>query len=191
MNALFWFLVVLNFVICAWDAYASGYIWGRSDDGRGNDWLEKLLSVIVFILSYAGFAYTFILIAIGFGVISEEWLLAANVFIGGPIIVTGVVIWIHGIITTVQERSLGGGLVSVWNTFAIIHNVQVWFESLSMLKEMGGLGGLLKSTDDDDSAVVVVALLAVILSTLFCFSLFRAGAQKSREFIDNRSGLSS
>jgi hypothetical protein len=176
---LLWLLIVLNFLICCWDAWVAGIIWEKAQST-----LEQVLAACAFVMGYVGFFYTMILVGIVTNYLPREWLLAANVYLGAPIILTGIFITIHGWIQTIRTRSITSGLVSVWNTFAIIHDIRVWLYSVRALKDIGGLKGLWNIADDTDSKKAKIALfglLALVLTTLIIFGLFRAGQNYARE----------
>jgi hypothetical protein len=173
---MLWLLIILNFLICAWDGYASGILLEKAQDK-----FDKALAYIVFIMGYVGFVYTFILVGVATDFISEVWLLPTNVFLGAPIIVTGIVITIDGWRTTFRTGSIFGGAISIWNTFAIIHDIRVWFRSLSVLREVGGVKGIVEIAVDDDSdakvKVILLGIVGVVLATLVVYGLHKAGRE--------------
>lgn len=173
---MLWLLIILNFLICTWDAYASGAIWGQA-----RNTLDKALAVVIFVLAYTGFLYTIVLVGIVIGYLPEVWLLGANVFLGGPIILTGIVITIHGWIQAIRTRSLLGGAVSIWNTFATFHNIGVWIKSFRALKDIGGIKGLINAADEGKgkTKVALFLLVAVIITTLFIYGMFKVGVRST------------
>ena len=173
-----WLLIVLNLLICCWDGWVSGIIWGSA---RNN--LEKLLAVSAFVIGYVGFAYTIVLIAVATGYLGTEWLVATNVYMGLPLLLTGIIITAHSVMQAIRTRSISSILVSIWNCFATFHNIRVWFASVKYLKELGGLKKLLKS--DSKKSIYMVLLVGFIMSTLVIYGLFRHGEEYSRnkEFI--------
>lgn len=180
MQSLLWLLVVVNFLICAWDAYASGVIWEKA-----TTLLEKLLAGSAFVMGYIGFFYTMILVGILVDLIPSVYLLPMNVFLGIPLIGTGIVITVHSVLQAWRSRSLGDILVAIWNTFAIIHDIRVWFRSVALLREIGGVKGMIEITSDlDDNkkvAIVLYTVVALVLTTLFMYGLHRAGREYALE----------
>lgn len=172
---LIWLFIVLNFLICAWDSYAAGMLWGMKDKNR--IW-TKVIAGCALTIGFVGMLYTFILIGVAFGFLPETYILAANVFLGLPLISAGIVITVQGWIDTIRNRSFLGGLISIWNTFAMIWNIKVWVDSFKMIKDIG-LGNVLKSDSDSKAKVVLFLIVAVAIAGLISFGLFRVGKQKS------------
>jgi len=177
MDALIWLLIIWNFIVTCWDAYAAGMLWGMSKSK-----FERFFSASVFALAFVGFFYTFILVGVAIGVLSEVFMLGTNVVLGAPIILFGIVITVNGWIQAIRERSIVGFLVSIYNTIAIVWDLRVWFASLKIMTELGGLKSLASAAgESDDNKVKVILFLAVglIVTTLIVVGLFNAGKRKA------------
>ena len=176
---LIWLLIVLNLLICAWDSYAAGLLWGIDVKKKG---LTRLIAGSALTIGFIGMLYTFVLIGIVFGLVPETYLLAANVILGLPLIAAGIVITIQGWIDTIRNRSFLGGLISVWNTFALIWNIKVWIDSFRAIKELG-IVNVLKSDNDSKAKVILFLIVAVITAGLISFGLFKVGKKTSENLI--------
>ncbi len=172
MNFL-WVLVFLNFLISAWDSYAAGMLWGMS-----KNWANRVISISAMILGFAGMLYSFVIVGIIFNLIPETYLIATNVLLGFPIIVAGIVITINGWIQSLRRRSILGFLINIWNTFAIIWDIRIWFNSLGELKEMGGMTSLLKGDNDSKGKAILFLIVAIILTCMISIGLFITGKKK-------------
>ena len=176
---LIWLLIILNLLICAWDSYASGMLWGINDKKR--IWM-RVIAGCALTIGFVGMLYTFILIGIVFGLVPETYLLAANVILGLPLISAGIVITVQGWIDTIRNKNFLGGLISIWNTFALIWNIKVWIDSFKAIKEIG-IVNLLKTDNDSKAKVVLFLIVAVIMAGLISFGLFMVGKKKSENLI--------
>ena len=121
------------------------------------------------------------------GLLGGEFLIGTNVILGLPIIAAGIVITIHGWHQAIKNRSFLGGAISVWNTFAIIHDIRVWIKSFEVFKDIG-IGGMFKSNEDSKGKVALFVILAVVITALISVGLFNAGRRKEME-LSNISNL--
>ena len=138
-------------------------------------------------MGFVGFVYTFILVGVATEYISAVFLLPTNVILGLPIILTGIVITIDGWKTTMRTKNGWSFAISIWNTFAIIHDINVWFRSVQMLGEIGGFKGLMKIAVDDDSDVKIKVILlvttGVIGAVMIVYGLHKVGRESVHGYV--------
>lgn len=176
---LIWLLIILNLLICAWDSYAAGMLWGMNDKKRA--W-TRVIAGCALTIGFVGMLYTFILLGVVFGFLPETYVLAANVILGLPLISAGIVITIQGWIDTIRNRSFLGGLISVWNTFALVWDIKVWIDSFKAIKDMG-IANVLRTDNDSKAKVVLFLVVAVVIAGLISFGLFKVGKKKSETLV--------
>lgn len=176
---LIWLLIVLNFFICAWDSYAAGILWST------NKTINKLISICAITIGSIGMLYTFIIVGVATNYLNSEWLIASNVILGAPLILAGIVVTINGWYETIKNRSVLSGIISIWNTFAIIWDIKVWIESFKILKDTG-FGNLFSSNSGNskDKAILFI-LISAIITAFISVGLFRVGKNKNKNNILN------
>lgn len=172
---LIWLLIIINLLICAWDSYAAGFLWSASKNR-----FDKLISGCAMVIGTVGMLYTMILIGVAIGILGEPFLIGTNVILGFPIIMAGIVITIHGCRQAIKERNFLGGAISVWNTFAIIHDIRVWVKSFEVFKDIG-ISGMFKGNGDSKGKAALFLVIAILLTALISIGLFNAGRKKEKE----------
>ncbi|MEM5834863.1 MAG: hypothetical protein QXQ69_03390, partial [Candidatus Aenigmatarchaeota archaeon] len=178
MDLLLWLIIAWNFFVSCWNAYASGLLWGISK-GKG----EKAIALVVLALALVGFYYTFILVGIALNILSTQFLLPINVIVGLPIILLGVVITINGWIEAIRTRSLRGILVSIYNTLALLWDINVWIRSFESIKDMGIIESLIESVEDskDSSKAIIFLVIGLIITALVVVGFFYAGKKTAKK----------
>jgi hypothetical protein len=167
-------MCAVNFGISVWNANAVGKVWTESKYIGGS---VRVLAVCGYIMAIAGFTmvYSIIIIAIigatkGFGYLSAEQATVLLQFISDlsyiliafAIIPTGIIITIGSAVSFWKRKSLKGGLVAGWNTFATISNVV--HATRAMPSAFGRIISSVKS--NRDSGVLVLAIVIVALCVL-------------------------
>ncbi|MDR2163223.1 MAG: hypothetical protein LBO70_04685 [Clostridiales Family XIII bacterium] len=171
------FLVLIcafNFGISVFNAYSVGKIWTEVKYIGG---AARVVAVSGYIMAVAGFTmvYSVIIIAIigathGFGYLSaadSETLLSfigdlSYILIATAIIPTGIIITINSMIRFWKRKTLGGGMIAGWNTFASIHNVVT--ATRAMPSAFGRIMETVKS--NRNNGIVVLAIVIVALCVL-------------------------
>jgi len=171
-----WFIVVLNILICLWDSYAGGILWGSSKDNI----FYKMTAMCALIIGFVGLLYSFVLIGVLTNYLPETYLILSNVFLGIPLIGAGIVITIQGWIDSIRHRSIFGILISLWNTFAMFWNIKVWIDSVKMLSEIG-IGKALEGDGDSKIKIIIFLIIALIVAVAISFGLFFVGEKKGKE----------
>jgi hypothetical protein len=137
----------------------------------------RALAVCGYIMAVAGFTmvYSIIIMAIisatkGFGYLGEAQAALLMQFIGDlsyilialAIIPTGIIITINSMISFWKRKSLRGGLMAGWNTFATVSNVVNATRSMP-----SAFGRIISSVRNNrDSGVIVLAIVVVALCVL-------------------------
>jgi len=175
---MIWLLIVLNFLICAWNSFASGFIWESAKSKT-----EKFIAGAALTIGFVGMLYTFVLIGVATNILGQEFLLGSNVILGLPLILAGIVITVHGWVQTIRHRSFWHGLISVWNTFAVIWDIRVWIQSIQAVGQLGGFKGMfseLKKDRDYKIKAIIFGIVAVAGTALISIGLFNMGRKKAK-----------
>lgn len=158
-------LLALNGFIASWNAYVVGRAW-RFAGGFMTFvlWCALIQSVV----GYSSIALVGILVGLHqYGKLDAEFMKYAMdlwyLLMVFPVIGSGLVIWLHGVIHTIRHPSVGGVLTSGWNTFANVHNIM---GAVRHVPEAGeGVGKLLGSIGKSkDGAKALIVLIAVGVS---------------------------
>ncbi len=153
MGILAFLLLIVNFGISWWNAYATGKVWAESKAAggwpRAMAWAGAVMSACGFTFVYA---VVLALIAGATGYLPPQYvqglLELTYVIIVLPILGSGMIIWVESLMTAWRERTFGNIAGAGWNTFAQIHNT---YEAATMLPGIfKHLGELFAKGDDDD-----------------------------------------
>jgi len=181
MSILFFPLLILNFAISWWNAWAVGRVWSESKQIGGQ---MRVITVSGYIMAIAGFTmvYGCILIMLTIGLYPVTPFLYENialeplvtftsdllyVMIVFVVIPTGIIIWLNSVITFWKNRTLVNAGVAGWNTFANIHNViQASREVPNALGRIAKalFGG--KGKKDGNTVLILVAVFIVVCALL-------------------------
>lgn len=163
-------LLVLNFAISFWNAYASGAYLTESKLIGG--W-SRVMVWSGLIMSACGFTWVYLclltMIAVAGKWLSPEWGLImfklGYLIIVLPMLGSGLAIWIDSLVKAYRQRSFGSVAVAGWNTFAQAHNT--WEAAKhapgflsDVLKAFSGKGG----KKDKNAAGALLVILLVILA---------------------------
>ncbi len=160
MLVLIW---LLNFVISWFNAFGCGKAWNQAKAVGG--W-QRLVLWSVAIMSACGFTWCYLVI-LAYGAIAFEKLTpeqASGMFALGylmiiiPIIGSGLVITVDSWAYYWKRRSLGGGVVAGWNTFAQISNT---YRAVSAVPEAWKLVG--KAFEGKGNAKSKAPLLLIVM----------------------------
>ncbi len=194
------FLLLLNLVISAVNAYSSGRIWAQAQAKGG---FAKILVWSALIMSVCGFMYVYT-VPIGWlaaslpaTLISDEaepgaYILSLESFqalldltytlIILPVLGSGAIITVHSWKNLSLRRKNGTAdagdyLEAGWNTYALVHNSSSAYRVFSD----GGmsLGGLFDDETDGSVVIVLLLLISLAFSILSTVMLFRMGKQSA------------
>lgn len=170
MNYLFLLLLlVLNFAISYWNAYAAGRYWTEAKLIGG--WNRFIIWCAV-IMSACGFTWVYLtlltMLAVGMKWLTPEQGMVmfqlGYLIIIFPVLGSGIGIWADSIITAYRTRRFGDIAVAGWNTFAQAHNT--WEAARHA---PGAIDSVLeafspKGKSSKDSAAGILIILLVILA---------------------------
>jgi hypothetical protein len=189
-------MCALNFGISVWNANSVGKVWTESKYIGGG---IRVLAVCGYIMAVAGFTmvYTIIILAIigatqGFGYLDAEQAAVLLQIIGDlsyiliacAIIPTGIIITINSVVSFWRRKTLRGGLLAGWNTFATVSNV------VSAARTMPSAFGRLLNTarNNRNGGIVLLAIIVVALCVLggyFTTSAIVKRADKKYDLFNN------
>jgi hypothetical protein len=162
-------LLLLNFGISAWNAYAAGAYLTESRIIGG--WI-RVVTWCALVMSACGFTWVYLTVltigAVAFGKLDPYWADIAfklgYLALIGPVLGSGLGIWAHSLAEAYRRRSFGSAAVAAWNTYAQVSNA--WDAARhapgfldDVLKAFGGRGR--KSKDDGALMVVLLFVLAL------------------------------
>lgn len=168
-------VLVLNFVISFWNAYAVGTAWVESKHYGG--W-PRFMVWMGAIMSALGFTWCFlivlVLIAGLFGVspqVLEVTLQLGYLVIVPGVLFAGIMIMVDSWARAYRTRTLADTSIAGYNTFVVMYNSYHAIDSFG--DAFGNVLEFFKFDSDDDSslvflviALVVIALLAGVFATV-------------------------
>ncbi len=160
-------ILVFDFAISVWNAYASGYNIGLIRKGRTSTFFKAaaysglglafvgITYVLVIILSFVAYVLGYI------GIGAVEYALAFNFIVFGLMIIGfGFMITVQSIIIAAKRRSIGSILIALWNTFAEVWDIASYIEGF---KESVNI--ISKERRGNALVIVVVSLLIAYFIT--------------------------
>jgi len=176
--------LIVEFVISIWNGYASGVNWGSADSS-----VTKALSAITLVFAFAG--TTYVIITVGAVILNylnfiDETLavlmLSYNYLVlGGVITLLGIVIALESIIVAYRTRSVGSGLIAVFNTAASAFNVFSYASQFSVVTNLISSESKDESKDDQGRLILTVLGLALV-GLLITIAAFEAGVRRGRDY---------
>jgi hypothetical protein len=176
------FVWILNFGISAYNAVMVGMAW--RDKKYIDGWMNLVLWSVV-VMSAAGFTWCYTiflaLIAGALGYLTTDQVSGAlsvgYIIVIFPILMSGLVIWIHSLIEACRKRDALSIGVAGWNTFA---NVWNWYHAFREVpKVLSGLGDLFKgggnSKDKGVMIMVILVIVSVLMGIITTYSLIKYG----------------
>ena len=167
------FLVILNLFISFFNARSVGRIWAESKALGG---FIRLVVWAGAIQSAVGFTYCYSIVlgALFYiiGILPKEafTFMMSFVYIAiiVPLIGSAIIITIESWIVFFREKSLVNGGITVWNTFATIHDTYRAINSFGTICKtvFSGFGEIFKSNGDDDEIKVKIILLAILVAII-------------------------
>ncbi len=188
-EALTIIIIVFDFFISIWDAYAGGYSLGMIKKTGDKSKFKKASAVSAVGLGFVGAVYV-IATVLGFvaawlGYISFatlEFILSFNmVFLGILIIGFGLIITIQSIIIAAQRKSIWSILLAVYNSFAL--GFDIWMY-VSTFKESTGI--ITRSTRRSQGNGLVIIIIAVLLAFLIVHAAYKHGYKKGIAALANQ-----
>ena len=163
-------LLIVNFGISWWNAYAVGRSWADSKAIGG--W-PRFLVWCAGIMSACGFTWCYTIVtaiaAGALGFLDAEHVRAVielgYVLIIIPVLGTGMAVWIDSLTTAWRRRDFASIGVASWNTYAQIHNTYSAVQALpGIFKHLGKVFGGSKSDSKGGGAMAMLVMLIVIFA---------------------------
>lgn len=178
-------ILLFDFVVSLWNAYASGVVWGllRRQPGRT---FEKVCAVAGVGLAFSGMAYattivlSWVALQVGFLAIWDFLYLVSFDFLvfGAMIIGFGLVVTAQSVAIAYRQRNFGSIAVAVWNTFAEVWDIAIYVQGFQTA------AGVLKGDRRDRANVVAILAVAIAVALIITYFAFRQGLNKAAGAID-------
>ena len=169
------FLLVLNFCISWWNAYAVGVSWVETKQIGG--W-PRFMNWMGAIMSASGFSWCYlVMLTCGFYYAQPYFIgdhkpylnvkaVVAAFNIGYLVLIPGILfaglmIWLDSLIQAWQRRDLSSFGVAAWNTYAQVHNTYSAYSGIG--GAFDSVGDFLKGGDDDDDGKSVAVILVLVI----------------------------
>ena len=173
-------ILLFDFVVSLWNAYASGVTWGLLRHQTGHA-ASKACAAAGLGLAFAGMAYAttivlaWVALQVGFLAIWDFVYLVSFDFLifGAMIIGFGLVITSQSIAIAYRQRNFGAIAIATWNTFA-----EVW-DIATYVQGFGTAAAVVKGERRDRANVVAILGVAVAISIIITYFAFRQGLLKS------------
>ncbi|MEM0150021.1 MAG: hypothetical protein QXW10_03945 [Candidatus Micrarchaeaceae archaeon] len=173
-------ILVLDFGISVWNAYASGYNIGMVRKlGKGG--FSKAAAYSGLALALAGMTYVLIVVLsfiayalqyVGIGVV--DYALAFDFLVFGLMIIGfGLMITIQSIIVAAHKKSFGSIAIALWNTFAEVWDIASYVEGFRASVQM------LKSNKQSRANALVIVLVALLVAYLITHAAYKHGLSKA------------
>lgn len=172
-------ILVLDFVISLWNAYASGVTLSLIRHQKGHTF-EKAAGVAGLGLAFSGMAYVLLIVlsALGsvLGLLTLDDLLYVLSFdflvFGACIIGFGLVVTAQSVAIAWRQRNFGAIGVAAWNVFSEIWDVAIYAEGFRTA------AGVVQGDREDKSTLYALIAVAVGLAFLLTYVAYRQGVRK-------------
>jgi hypothetical protein len=161
-------LLVLNFGISFWNAYASGAYLTESKIIGG--W-TRFITWCGLVMSACGFTWVYLtllaMIAVSTGHLTPEdgelMFKLGYLIIILPVLGSGFGIWAHSLAVAYRQRSLGSTTIAAWNTYAQFKNTwDAASHAGNFLSDVIEGLGKRKSRSSKDGAGILIILLVIL-----------------------------
>ncbi|MGC8687640.1 MAG: hypothetical protein ACP5RM_02995 [Candidatus Micrarchaeia archaeon] len=173
-------ILIFDFVISVWDAYASGYNIGilrKADKGS----FSLVASYAGLGLGFVGITYVMIIVisllayAVGYvgpGVV--EYAMAFNFLVFGLLIIGfGTVITIQSIMVAAKRRNFMSIFLAIYNTIALVWDIAIYAEGFRSAV------GILKGDRNDRGNAMIIVLAAVLVAFFITHAAYKRGLKKA------------
>jgi len=173
-------ILVFDFVVSIWNAYASGYNIGMlKKSGKGGFTKAAAYSglglafvgityVLVVVLGFIAYAFQYVSIGV------VEYVLALDFLVFGLMIIGfGFMVTIQSIIVAANRKSFGSIAVAIWNTFAEVFDIASYAESFR------GTLQIIKSNREDRGNAYVIIIIALLIGYLITHAAYKHGINKA------------
>ena len=182
-------IIVFDFVVSLWNAYASGSTWGLLRNQPGKTFW-KVCAMAGLGLAFAGMAYSTIIILswvalqVGFLAIWDFLYLVSFDFLvfGAMLIGFGLVITAQSIAIAYRQRNFGSIAISAWNVFAEVWDIATYVQGFSTA------ASVVKGNRQDRANIVAILAVAIAVALIITYFAFRQGLQKAAGAIAQSPG---
>ena len=182
-------IIVVDFVLSLWNAYASGVTWGllRNQPGKG---FSKVCAVAGLGLAFAGMAYattiilSWVALEVGFLAIWDFlYLVSFDLLVFGAMIIGfGLVITAQSITIAYRRRSFGTIAIATWNTFAEVWDIATYAQGFQTA------ASVVKGDRRDRANVTAILAVAVAVALIITYFAFRQGIRRAEGAIAQSPG---
>jgi len=177
-------VILLDFAISLWNAYASGLTWTLLRNQRGHGF-EKACAVAGLGLAFAGMAYatlivlSWVALIVGFVGIGDFLFLVSFDFLvfGAMIIGFGLVITAQSIAIAYRRRNFGSIAVATWNVFTEILDVAIYAEGFR------DASAVVKGDRANRANLYSIIAVAVGVAFILTYVAYRQGVRKGEAAI--------
>jgi len=173
-------ILVYDFAISIWNAYASGYDIGMlKKSGKGGFMKAAAYSglglafvgmtyVLIVVLSFIAYALQYVSIGV------VEYVLALDFLVFGLMIIGfGFMITIESIIVAANRKSFGSIAVAIWNSFV------EGFDIGSYVKNFKGTLQIIKSDREGGGDAYIIIIIALLIAYLITHAAYKHGINKA------------
>jgi len=173
-------ILVFDFVISIWNAYASGYNIGMLKKSRKGGFTKAaaysglglafvgITYVLIVVLSFIAYAFQYVSIGV------VEYVLALDFLVFGLMIIGfGFMVTIQSIIVASNRKSFGSIAIAIWNTFAEVFDIASYAESFR------GTLQIIKSNREDRGNAYVIIIIALLIGYLITHAAYKHGINKA------------
>ncbi|MGC8710453.1 MAG: hypothetical protein ACP5RF_02490 [Candidatus Micrarchaeia archaeon] len=181
MILLLLLILVLDFAISIWNAYASGYNIGllRKSEHSG---FTAAAAYSGLGLAFTGMAYVLIIVLsalayyIGYIPITVlEFAVSLDFLVFGLLIIGfGLMVTIQSIIIAAKKKSIGSILIALWNTFAEVFDIISYASGFSESVQM------LKRNSKGSGNAIFIVIVALLIAFFITHAAYRHGLKKAR-----------
>ena len=176
-------VILLDFVISLWNAYAAGLTWTLLRNQPGQKF-AKTSAIAALGLAFAGMAYatlivlSYLALILNFLAIGDFVFLVSFDFLvfGAMIIGFGLVVTAQSVAIAYRERKFGAIAVAVWNVFAEIWDISIYAEGF---RDAAGV----VSQDRNRINLYAVIAAAVGVAFIITYVAYRHGVRKAEDAI--------
>jgi hypothetical protein len=178
-------IIILDFAISVWNAYASGFNIGMLKKTRGKpSAFQEVSSYAGLGLAFIGMSYVLAIVlsfaGASFGYIDPgtvDFILAFDFLVFGILIIgLGIIITIQSIIIASQRKSIGNILGVVWNAFAGAWDIYAYASGFKQSVDI-----LRREDRERETDALIVIIVAVLISFFIVYAAYKHGYNKALE----------
>ncbi len=187
MEIFVFIIMIINFFLSLWNAYASGQnmVFLENYKGKFKEFF-MIANSFGLLLAFSGMAYvtifflSYIASLVGYINVSTLNAIASYNFLvfGGLITVSGLVIAVESILIAYLKRNFFSIFIAIYNVFASIWNLYAYISSFETAKN------LISSNDDrDNSKIVLILIVGVLIAFFITYNFYNLGKKKAKALL--------